>query len=92
MFSREHFRFVLVFHLRVSMGLKQRHPHSPTLDTRRKTQAGTTQEHLAWDCARGAEDPTAHLGNHSEAGPEQTGVVILCCCPTYLTAFMGMSE
>ena len=46
------------------------------------TQAGTTQEHLAWDCARGTEDPTAYLGNHSEAGPEQTGEVILCCCPT----------
>ena len=32
------------------------------------------------------------LGNHSEAGPEQTGVAILCCCPICLTAFMGMSE
>ena len=53
---------------------------------------GTTQEHLVSDCGRGAQDPTAHLGNHSEADLEQTGVAILCCCPTCLAAFMGMSE
>lgn len=29
--------------------------------------------------------------NHSEAGPKQTGVAILCCCPTCLMVFMGMS-
>lgn len=56
----------------------QHHLHSPTLDIRMKTQEGTTQEHLASDCGRGAQDSTAHLGNHSIAGPEQTGVVILC--------------
>ena len=70
----------------------QHHPQSPTLDTRRKTQVGTTQEHLASDCGRGAQDPKAHLENHSKAGPEQTGVAILCCCRTCLTAFMGMSQ
>ena len=41
---------------------------------------------------RGAQDPTAHLGNYSETVPEKTGVAILCFCPTCLTAFMGMSE
>ena len=44
------------------------------------------------DCERGVQDPKAHLGNHSETGPEQTGVAILCYCPTCLTAFMGLSE
>ena len=71
---------------------EQHHSHTPTLHTRRKTQVGMTQEHLELYCGRGAQDPTAYLGNHSEAGPEQTGVAILCCCPTCLTAFMGMSE
>ena len=47
---------------------------------------------LASDCGRGAQHPTAHLGNHSEAGLEQTGVVILCSYPTCLKAFMGISE
>ena len=53
---------------------------------------GTTQEHLESDSGRGAQDPTAYLANHSEAGLEQTGVVILCSCPACLKAFMGMSE
>ena len=53
-------------------------------------QAGTTQEHLVSEHGRGAQDPTAHQGNHSEAGPEQIGVAIFCCCPTCLTAFTGM--
>jgi len=43
-------------------------------------------------CERGAQDPTAHVGNHSEACPEQTGVAILCCCPVCLMAFTGKSE
>ena len=43
-------------------------------------------------CGRGAQDPTAHVGNHSEAGPEQTGVAILCCYPVCLTLFTNKSE
>ena len=56
---------------------------------------GHQKENASGDDPRtpgGAQDPTAHLGNHSEACPEQTGVTILCCCPTCLAAFTGMSE
>ena len=41
---------------------------------------------------KGSSNPTAHLWNYSEGGPEKTGVAILCFCPTCLTAFMVMSE
>ena len=51
-----------------------------------------TASQVGGDCERGAQDPKAHLGNHSETGREQTGVAILCYCPTCVTAFMGMSE
>ena len=47
----------------------------------KENASGTSQEHLATDCGKGAQDPTAHLGKHSEAGPEQTGVAILSCYP-----------
>ena len=39
-------------------------------------------EHLSSNCGRGAYEPPSHLGGCSEAGPAQTGVGYLCCCPT----------
>ena len=61
---------------------RQHTPHSPSLDTRGEAETGPTQEHLASNCKRGAQDFPSHLGDCSETGPEQTGVEYLCCCPT----------
>lgn len=50
----------------------EHHPTSPPLGTTGKTQAKTTNEHLASDCPGRAEDPPKI--NHSEAVPGQAGV------------------
>ena len=54
--------------------------YSSSLDARGEAETRVTQEHLASNCRRGVQDPPSHLGDHSEAGSEQTGVGYLCCC------------
>ena len=49
---------------------RQHFLHSLSLDTRGEVKARVTQEHLALNCRRGAQDPPSHLGDPSEAGPE----------------------
>ena len=41
------------------------------MDTRGEAEMTVIQEHLALNCGRGAQEPP-HLGDHSEAGLEQT--------------------
>ena len=51
--------------------VRQHLPHSPSKDTRGEAEMMAIQEHLALNCGRGAQEPP-HLGDHSEAGLEQT--------------------
>ena len=56
--------------------------HCPSLDTRGKAQAGPAVEQLASNSRGGAEDHSSHAGGHSEAGPEQAELALICCFPT----------
>ena len=60
---------------------------SVTTDTRGEAEIRATQEHPASTCRRGTQDPPSHMGDRSEAGPEQTGVGYLCCCLTCQPAY-----
>ena len=62
------------------------HPHSPTLDTRKKARERQTEEHLVSNGRRRDENPKLHLRYHLEADQEQTGVEDLRCCPSYHTS------
>ena len=61
--------------------VRKHHPHSLSLDIRGEEEARKTQEHLATDCGRGAQ-----------AGPEQTRVGILCCCPTCQSTLIPLNH
>ena len=68
--------------------IMQHLPHNPSLDTRGEAEVRVTQDHLMSSCRRGARYFLIHLGDHSEAGPEQTPLLL-----SYIPAsIMGMSE
>ena len=63
-------------------GVRKHHIYCSTLDTRRKIEERTTQEHLASNRGRRAEDPWPLMGDYDKAGSEQTAVESLRCRPT----------
>ena len=63
------------------------------LDTRGEVETGANQDHLASNCRRGVQDPPSHLGDCSEADPEQTGVgTFITALPAASRHGIGMSE
>ena len=66
--------------------------HSSPLDSRGEAEERAIQEHLVSNCGKGAQDLPSHMGDRSEAGPEQTRVGIPLLLPCMPDGIMGMNE